>query len=108
MPRAGQLNQRITIQQDIGTIGNVGQKVPNWTTLATVWARVRALSGTERFAAQQVLAELSYELTIRHRTDLNETHRVLLSNGTPLDIQAILDPDGRKRELLILCTERGQ
>ncbi len=106
--RAGVLRHRITIQEDTGTINKVGQRTASWTTLATEWAQVEGLSGVERFAAQQVVAQLNYKITIRHRSDVNETHRILLSNGEILDIQSVLDPDGRRRELQILCIERGQ
>lgn len=107
MVRSGQLNQRITIEEDTGVKNSVGQKVEAWGTLATVWGRVRALTGSERFAAQQLLAELSYEITIRFRTDINETHRIVLTDGQTLDIQSAFDPDGRRRELKILCKERS-
>ncbi len=108
MVRAGVLRHRITIQEDTGTINKVGQKTATWTTLATEWAREEGLSGIERFAAQQVVAQLSYKVTIRFRSDINETHRILLASGALLDIQSVLDPDGRRRELQILCIERGQ
>ncbi|KKN14048.1 hypothetical protein LCGC14_1000130 [marine sediment metagenome] len=105
--RSGQLNNRITIQADTGTKNSVGQKIESWGTLATVWGRVRSLTGSERFAAQQLVVELSYEITIRFRTDINETHRIVLTDGQTLDIQSAFDPDGRRRELKILCKERS-
>ena len=107
MVRIGQLNQRIDIQEDNGIVNSVGQKIPSWTLLTTVWAHVRSLSGNERFAAQQLISEVVYEITIRFRTDLDESHRVVLQDGQLLDIQAIFDPDGRRRELKILCKERS-
>lgn len=107
MVRAGLLRQRITLQEDNSVQGRFGQKTPDWEEFAVVWADVRAIGGAERFAAQQVVPMLNYKITIRHRGDLRENMRIVLESGALLDIQSILDPNGRKEVLEILCVERG-
>lgn len=107
MVRAGLLRQRITVENNEPTVSSTGKRTENWVEFAVLWADVRANTGSETFAAQQVTPLLSYNITVRYRSDLNETMRVILDTGAILDIQAILDPDGRKRMLNIICTERG-
>ena len=104
--RSGQLNNKITIQENTGTKDSVGQIVESWTTLATVWARVRAIGGGETITTKLELATTDYLINIRYRTDITTLHRIQLENGTILDVQRVADMDGRKRELELKCLER--
>ena len=106
MARIGQLNQLIDIQEDTGTVNSVGQKIPSWTLLTTVWSHVRAVGGGETITSKLELATTDYLVIIRYRTDITTLHRVVLENGTILDIQRVADLDGRKRELQLKCLER--
>lgn len=74
---AGQLDQRVTIQSftQAGDGGGGGPKT--WTTIATVWAHVRPLSGRERLQADQLESPANYRVTIRRRTDITAAKRIL-------------------------------
>lgn len=103
--RAGELRHRVTIQQKTITQDTYGAEVETWAAVTTVWAKIEDLSGREYFAAQQVpTAQVSTRVTIRWRADVKPEMRAL-ANGRVLDIKAALDPDGRKRELQLMCLE---
>jgi len=104
MVRAGELRHRVMFQQNNGTSTDTeGIPVENWADVFAVWARVRDLSGREYFAAQQVQAEVTTEITIRYREGLNSNMRV--KYGTRIfDIKSII-PDERKTELRLMCKE---
>jgi hypothetical protein len=79
------------------------------TTLKTVWGELTPLlAGTrEAFAAQgaQFQARVSYQARMRW-TDLSPATNQLLVDGVVYEITGIMDPDGRKHELLALCWVR--
>ncbi|GAB4274628.1 phage head closure protein [Thermincola ferriacetica] len=102
--RAAELRHRITIQQNNGTTtDSEGIPIENWFDVVTVWARIRDLSGREYFAAQQVQAEVSTEITIRYREGINTNMRVKYGSRI-FGIQSII-PDERKTELRLMCKE---
>jgi SPP1 family predicted phage head-tail adaptor len=102
--RAGELRQRITIQQQDILRGTFGEEIPTWMTLATVWAKVVTTGGTESIDAPQVAtATLTHEITIRHRTDVTPLMQVLWGTRT-LTIRAVVD-DNLKRSLILSCDE---
>ena len=67
---AGTLDRRIVIQQRTDTPDSAGEPVPAWTTLATVWANVTHLRGTEPFQEQQFNAQRVTAFLIRYRSDV--------------------------------------
>lgn len=102
--RAGELRHRVTIQQKTTTQDTYGAPVETWAALATVWANVEALSGREFFDSQQTVAQADHRITIRYRSDVKPAMRVIYGTRT-FDIQAVLDKEGRKRALELLCKE---
>ena len=103
--RAGALRHRIEIQRNDGIRDpDSGEIIPGWTTVARVWAEVVDLSGREFWDSQQVQSEISTRVRIRYRDGIEPTMRVIHGDRT-LEIQAVLDPDGRRRELHLMCRE---
>ncbi|MBC7193869.1 phage head closure protein [Marinobacter sp.] len=103
--RAGELRHRILIQRLASGQDEYGQPLNAWQDVATVWAKIEDLSGREYFQAQQVpTAQVSTRITIRWRPDIEPTMRVV-HGARVLDIKAVLDPDGRRREIQLMCLE---
>lgn len=104
--QAGKLRHRVTIQRATVTLQAGGAPVRTWSTVATVWAQVRTVSGGEQRneGADQVVASLFYAVTIRHKDGLEPTMRVLW-DGRELEVTAIQEPDNRQRMLTLLCSE---
>lgn len=90
MIRSGDLDRRVTIQSATITRGELGGHAETWTDDATVWAKVRDLSGRETFAAQQAGSTVSKIVTIRYRTSLNAAMRIILPGGAVAKIANIL------------------
>lgn len=102
--RAGELDRRIVIQTNTPVADATGEPVESWGTLATVWAKFEPLRGVERFAAEQVHAELDAKFTIRHRTDVGPKQRISW-DGETWDIEAALE-FGRRAWLQLLCSAK--
>ncbi len=104
--RAGELRHRVTIQQATESKSVRGGIGTTFATLAVVDAAIESLGGNEALAARQQWAEVTSRIQIRYRSDVTAKHRVVY--GTRIfDILAATDPDGRRRELDLLCAERN-
>ena len=88
MPRIGKMDQRIIIQQNTPSRDSVGQDVPSWSELDTVWAQVLPTSGSEGQDMQQELAQQTYKFIIRYRSDVTPKHRISYENST-YDIEVV-------------------
>lgn len=106
MIRAGELRDRVTLQRwtpaDDPRWGQGG----SWTEYATVWASVTPTQAVERLRDQGVQSEVSHQIRLRYRPDVAAKDRVLY-RGKPLDVVGVIDPDGRKRELMIEAKEHA-
>ncbi|MES2959799.1 MAG: phage head closure protein [Pseudomonadota bacterium] len=104
-PPAGQLDQRITIQQSTPTKNDRGEAIPAWSTLATVWAKAEPLRGREFFAAAQMQESVDVKFTIRYRDDITAQMRVLW-RGQPHDIVSPpIDVRGQRESLELMCVQ---
>lgn len=102
--RAGELRHKITFQKlDKVKDPISGELIDDWTNFATVWGSVEDLAGKEFFAAQQINAEITTQVKIRYLKGIKATMRIICDDRV-LEIAAPpMDPDGRKRELHLLC-----
>jgi SPP1 family predicted phage head-tail adaptor len=91
--RAGELRQRVEIQRRTDTQDSVGQPIPVWSTVATVWARVEPLSGREFFTGQQLAAETDTRITIRFFSGLDARTMRAVHEGVNYDIRDVIDEE---------------
>ncbi len=77
MSEPGHLDRRITVQQNTPAQDAAGQPVESWADLATVWAEVVPVGGTELFQARQFGAETVVKFRIRYRGDVTRAMRVV-------------------------------
>lgn len=85
------LDRRVTLQRASYAQNDLGEMVPTWATLATVWASRRDVSDGERVAAAEVSAIISTRFQIRYDTawaDLNPKDR-LSHEGRIYEIVAV-------------------
>jgi len=112
MPKAaGELRDRIRIDQDEGTTVNaIGDAVPDWQPLVVgtddgmIWANVAPMSAGEQWRRIQMNAEANWKVTIRHRTDINPRMRVVFGPRV-MEIRGITNPDMKRRFLELACEE---
>ncbi len=102
--RIGELRHRVTIQQKSVTQDTYGAAVETWTALAMVWASVEPLQGKEYFSSQQMVAQVDHRIRIRYRAGITPAMRLVWGSRT-FDIQAVIEPETRQRELQLMCRE---
>ena len=104
----GKRRHLFTLETRVETLDALGDDVRTYTTLGTAWGSLEALSPKEKFESQQVRAEVSCRITIRHAAayaGLKAQDRVTLG-ARIFDIVAPVDKDGRSVEIEILALER--
>ena len=101
----GTLDQRVTIEQETRTADAYGGAAITWTTMVTVWAGVKPLTGRERADMAAIEAPASYRFTLRRRADVTEAMR-LGWNGQTYNIRFIADP-GSRGLYMTIDAERG-
>src|SRR5688572_27884693 len=105
--RSGDLRHRVTIQRKSSHLGQWGHESA-WRDVATVWASVKAAGGGEKFdgTTAGVDGQSTYTVRLRYRSDLASTDRIIC-DGRVLDLTEVMDPEGRRRELVCRCVEHG-
>ena len=109
---AGRLRHRLRIE----TAVQVGVGIPSleWPEVAVVRGSVEDLRGEELMAAMAIASRITTRVRIRYRTGLTSKHRFVVIHTDAagatvedriLNINTVLDPSGRRRELEVLCTE---
>jgi SPP1 family predicted phage head-tail adaptor len=101
----GALRSRIIIEEKSIANNGFGGHSETWSALATVWAKVEHLSGRELQMAQQVAPEITYEMTIRYRSDINTNYRIYYA-GQYFNIRDIKDLDNMHWWLFLKCEVR--
>lgn len=103
---AGDLNQRIRIEQRVKSENTRGEVTYTWALFITVWAQVNPLRGREFFAAAQTQTEITTRFRIRYRTGIDPTMRIVWK-GAFYDIKAPPIEVAGGREWIDLMAKAG-
>jgi SPP1 family predicted phage head-tail adaptor len=101
--QAGRLNRRCTLQAPGTTTDEIGQPIPGWTDVATVWGDVRMKSGLEAIKAGASVSVVQASIRIRYRAGITAGMRVL-ADSVAYNITAV-QPDVGGREFVDLVAE---
>ena len=104
--RAGQLDQRVTIERFTSEPDDWGQPIPSWAPLATVWAAVEPLVGREYITAQAMQSEVTARIRMRWRPGVTSQDRVM-HGATAYGIESVIDYRSQHRELVLICKAMG-
>jgi SPP1 family predicted phage head-tail adaptor len=89
--RAGILDTRISIQRRTTGQSSSGEQTEVWSDLATRWAQVRPLTGTERLTGENLTAKEQIQFKIRFDdsiADLSPLDRIIMPpTASPTDKQ---------------------
>lgn len=100
--RAGPLQSRVTIQHLVAGQEPDGQPVDVWTELATVWANIRNLRGSEAIRADREASTVQTSIRIRRRTDVTAAMRVVFG-PTTYEIKAVLPDEVERDKVDLVC-----
>lgn len=103
-PPLGTLRDRIAIKRRDLADDGAGGTLTTWFPLATVWARVRELSGRAGQSADGRSSFISHSVVMRFRTDLSPGDRIVY-RGRNLEVVNAADLNGRRAYLSCTCSE---
>lgn len=89
-------NRRVTILRLIEGQDEIGQPTQVWSTLATVMANIRYLSGVESIKAGAETATAKASIRIAYRTNVTSAMRVQLGS-TVFEIKSVLPDETGKQ-----------
>jgi len=106
---AGQLNRRITISTATKAEDAVGQGIPTWVPLATVWAKYTPVSDGEKVRANEVFSDLMARFIIRYSTVVAnvDTKAQITFDGRTFDVSGVKEIE-RRRWIEITASARGE
>lgn len=102
--RAGQLRERVTIQQKSVARDAYGAEVITWLELDTVWGSVEPLTGAEFHEQTAERSTINTRIRIRHRTDVEPEMRAVWGSRV-YDIHSVINPHSDRREVVLMCLE---
>ena len=103
---AGRLRHRIDIQRQVNIQDSNGDLVIDWEDVATdVPAAIEPLSVREFIAAQSMQSEVSARVTIRYRSGLDASMRILHGTRIYNPHGWLADPDSGLEYLTAPCSE---
>jgi SPP1 family predicted phage head-tail adaptor len=96
------MRHMVTLEKPTEAVTSGEPSVP-WPVQATVWAQMEGLSGSDRTG---IVSETSFRFRIRHRADITPRWRLgLVGTVRKFQIFSLVDPDGRRREQIIIAQE---
>ena len=101
--RSGRLNTRITLQSRTVGVDAYGSPVETWIDAASTWAEYKTVTGREFWANERTSNESEISFRIRFRTDVDNDMRVVYRSESYEITGPAIDPDGRRRELILTC-----
>lgn len=101
--RIGSLNHRVTVRKPVPARDSVGQPVPAWTPVATLWADILHKNGAETIRADRETTAVQASIRIRYRVGIDASMQVL-HGAKVYRITAVL-PDERTRQFVDLACE---
>lgn len=104
---AGRLRQWVMLQKPIYQQDpDTGDMVPTWVDVADVWAALEPLSAREFVASQALQSQVSARITIRYRSDVDATWRILYMEKV-YNIEGVLSDKDSGMEYLTLPVSEG-
>ena len=102
MMQAGRLNRKCQLQSPSQSVDELGQPIPGWTDVATVWGDVRLRSGLESVKAGAVVSTVQASVRIRYRSGVNAGMRVLV-DSVPYEVVAVQPDVGGREYVDLVC-----
>ncbi len=104
--RLGELRKRVTVQAETQTTDNAGGYTLGWTTIATMWADIKPVTGNEPFVAAHLEGHVTHHVQMRYLSGVTTDMR-LTYNSRLFNIRAVLNTDESNQWTELLVEEGG-
>lgn len=100
----GRLNKRITIERLTRKKHENGEIIEDYEVFKTIWAEIKPVSGNQFFVAKQINSEISHNVYIRYRSDLNPSMRIKFKDRA-FEILYLMNVNEGNQLMQIYCKE---
>ena len=101
----GDLRHRLTLEELNRVADDGGGFTESWVAVATIFADVSPISGSERVEADRLTGSVTHDVVLRYRAGVVPAMR--FRDGTRIfQIIAVIDVEERRRWLKCWCEER--
>ena len=104
IPDIGTFRHRIAIEATADVPDGAGGYTRSWQPVCTCWAAAEAMPAPEAGADETLRPDGVIRFVIRWHEGVDTAMRIVHA-GRPLDIESVVDPDQRRRHLVILARE---
>lgn len=100
----GSLNQRATVRAQTLTPDGGGGYTESWDVVASVWARLDPVTGSDRMRADKLESRVRHKITLRRSNAFAAGQRVEIG-ARVFAVRALLDDGPQSQFLTLLCEE---
>ena len=102
---AGLKRHRLIIERQTTAEGASGARLPNWSTVRTVWASIDILKGDKLTSARQIAATATHAIAMDYFPEIVPSLRGRIGT-TIYEFNSVLSERNMKYRLDIIATER--
>jgi len=104
MPSVGRLRYLVKLQSPTRTTDTGGGQSISWSTITDLYADIKPISGGESFTQDQLQETTKHEVTVRYRSDMNTSYRILYGSRV-LNIRHVKNVNESDRFYILTCEE---
>ena len=101
----GRLNKRVDIMGYVTSKDEMGQSKQSLQKLATVWADIKPMRGSELYEVGRLQSKMTHRIYIRYLPDVT-TSNWIVYNGKRFNIVSVVNPDYENKYLEIYAEYR--
>lgn len=95
---------RVVLEEPVATPDDIGGAAIVFVPRVTLWARLEPASMSDRAEAERAEGFVTHRLTLRWRGDITGAMR-FAAGGRRFAVRGQADPDGRRRNLIVIVEE---
>lgn len=99
-----EMNRRVVLESYTYTQGDAGGSTPVLAESVTVWAKVEQKGGSMSFTQSQLMADATYQITMRYRSGVTTNWNVVYEGQTFMINKIVTDTEGYKRYMILDCS----
>jgi SPP1 family predicted phage head-tail adaptor len=104
--RAGQLRNRVTIQQPVRITNVIGESEITWQDVREIWCNITPQSAREQLRNNQPDHTITHIVKCRYTPELQPDRRLVFKDRI-LNISSVINVDELGAEAQLVCNEMG-
>lgn len=104
MTSAGDLDHKVGIYRRVKARDSAGQVKEEYVLVCSPWGKIKPLVGTDYMVAQQLVSEITHDVTIHYNKKV-KSHMFVLYQGRYLEIMSAINAEEKSEWNYLKCKE---